>query len=219
MKYSKLLFTSVFFFFFPLIFSGCNPYGCGNTKSKPYYNIQAMRCIVLDKSTRLPYSSVNATTLEKFLIYIESTQVSFYAMQGYVQNNLLMACDPNPNGSEGSKEIIKSIKITSNNAFSVDFPAGTELSSQFLMNMYSNDYDICLECGNQPITPTTVFIERTNLDVTFPLDQVANKKAKAYFSINLKNYPTASKSHIFTIEYEHLDSEKFTFVTQNINFL
>ena len=234
MKTSKLLLVSVFFFFFPLMMTilsmGCrnNSNNCTTSPAKKYYDVKSMESIVINTNDNKPYTTTQILSYDKILIGIQVKDIEFVAVNPKnslenSSNGLLMACDPLPEGFSGSKEWIKGIKITSNNAFSIDFPAGADLAKKFWLYEYSYFLPSSL-ISIAMATPQTNFEYYKNAISITPVDEINKMRTntqytKAFRALGVNDSPTASKSHIFTIEYEHQGGEKFTFITQIINFL
>lgn len=217
--------------------TGCNGCGFGNKPIPVFYDIKEMLSIALNMESRNTFTQYDITKkmpYDNLLIGLQVSKRDFYAFNESVNTNKgnsnLMACSPAEPGSSGSKEIIKNIKIKSNNAFSADFPAGADLSKKFNLYDYSYSYNGIENIEALPnlamIKPTDKFDYYLSYGTITPLEIInnptitsINKKASGVCALKLNDAPTLSKSHIFTIEYEHIDGEKFTFVTQNINFL
>ena len=209
--------------------------GCSNRPTRQFYDIKEMLSIALNTESPnkiVPYDNTKKVSYNNLLIGMQVSKRYYYAFNENIQNlgnSNLMACSPSSEGSGGSQEVIKSIKIISNNAFSVDFPAGADLSKKFNFYNYYESYitdnfetlpnlamvkptdNFDYYMGSSSITPLETF---NNLSSTNSTKNVGVIRA-----LQPNSAPTASKSHIFTIEYEHIDGEKFTFVTQNIDFL
>ncbi len=220
--------------------SSCSLLSCAadSRNVKRFYDIKEMLSVTLNV---ISYSNVtqynNVTQYDdtkkishnNLLIGLQVSKRELYAFNENINtgNSSLMACSPIRAGSDGSKEIIKSIKITSNSAFSTELPSGADLSKKFSFYGYSvGDEDIESFPNLAMIKSTDDFNYYAYDYTTTPLEDInnpnttnINKKAKAVCALRLNEAPITSKSHIFTIEYEHQDGEKFTFVTQNISFL
>ena len=215
--------------------SSCSLLSCAadSKNVKPFYDIKEMLSVALNVASYnniTQYDNTRKISYGNLLIGLQVSKREFYAFNENINtgNSNLMACSPKEPGSDGSKEIIKTIKITSNNAFSTELPAGADLGKKF--NFYSYDNSNTGNIESLPnltmIKPNDNFNYYSYQSIIIPLEVInnpttpnINKKAAGVCALKLNEAPITSKSHIFTIEYEHQDGEKFTFITQNISFM
>lgn len=146
----------------------------------------------LPKTTSYAYTRVG--------IHLE-VKAEYYSVIPINSYGTLMACDPLPNGHEGSKEKVSTIRITSNQDFNTEYPAGTDLAELFLIkkmglyNSWSEDVAVNLRTYSN-----------------------AQPSPEMAYTLWLAKPPVSSKKHIFTIIYEQTNGDKYTVTTNEITF-
>ncbi len=213
MNISKILLLALFVSLSPVLLAGCchyNSCGCNVEESRPFYRVTGWetKFVQVDTATTNGYTNVLETEVfdtlpiayNKIGIKLLAT-VTYYSEASFAGFGSLMACDPLPNGYDGSKEKISSLIITSDRDFDTTHPTGTNLAD--LLQVRRGEY-------YEPIVDTTVRALPTYLAGTPNLAM--------FYTLLFNKTPYSGKKHIFTLVYKQSDGQTHTIITKELTF-
>ncbi|MDJ1502327.1 DUF5034 domain-containing protein [Xanthocytophaga agilis] len=197
----------------PLFLTGCcwfSTCGCGDNFSQKYFKVNGWKAtnVLIDSTVTNGYPYVRLDSLSKTASYAYNkvginleVKAEYYSAISINSYGTLMACDPLPNGHEGSKEKISTIQIISNQDFDTEHPAGTDLADLFLIKKMG-------------------FYNSWSEDVAVNLRTYSNGQPspELAYTLWLAKPPVSSKKHIFTITYEQTNGDKYTVTTRELTF-
>lgn len=206
----KILFLAFLISVVPVLVTGCcdSASCCGEDLNPlPYYKITGWQSAIVrvDTVTSGGYSNITETEITDSIAYYKagirlSAQVNFYA-RVFSGESSLMACSPVPNGEKGSKETIASFQIVSASDFDAAHPAGSDLKDILTVRIKS-------------------YVDSNPPDSAPKLDEyIASKPNPAmFYTLLFTKGPTASKKHVFTLNYSQSDGQRFTVTTPQLTF-
>jgi hypothetical protein len=210
MKAVQILFLAIFISVMPVLVAGCcdSASCCGEDLNPlPYYKITGWQSAIVqvDTVTNGGYSNITETQVTDSIPFYKagiqlSAQVNFYA-RVFSAGSSLLACSPVPNGEKGAKETITSFQIVSASDFDATHPAGSDLKD--ILTVRIKSYVASLPPDSAP-----------KLD-----DYIAGKPNPAmFYTLLFTKGPTASKKHVFTLNYSQSDGQRFTVTTPQLTF-
>lgn len=214
MKLPKILLLAFSLSLLPLFFTGCcwfETCGCGNSISERYFKVRgwASANVLIDSTVNNGYVNVSLDSLTKmgafpyYRIGINLKVIGeYYSYTSLYNYGSLMACDPKPNGYDGSKEKITSIQIISNNDFDTEHPAGANLADVF----HIKEMDWYNSWSTSPALDLQTYVD-------------SNPSPGMYYILWLKKAPTSVHKHTFSIIYEQTDGKKYIVTANEISFL
>lgn len=179
--------------------------GCGDLRSANVFDIQSLRLAIKSSGFDVLDPVSDFFPLDASLLLLEirvddrifiGQRIPARRWNWPVPIATAQACSPPPPRTD---EVIDDIQISSNADFSANRPAGSELNGQFEVV-----YALVEQAAPFPM-PLGDFI-------------AGHYRSSEVLGLRLRENPTASKNHRFTIHYRHVGGETFVLTSPLLEF-